>query len=779
MRETLSPIDRGRPFRPHRLATVAGLGLALAAGLALLPSAQAQPPGPESFAKAPTTPLELWDAADYLVRTGQSAQAAPFLKKFLAANPDDDTLLQIRDKYGTGSILRLQDDPATRDMAVPLLAKLNEATRLHATNPERLARAVASLTRSREEQDTAVERLREAGAYAVPPIVQELQKSSHSPDEHALLVQNLGRLDTTAVPPLVATLDAPVAAVATDAADALGRLGDARAVPALTAAAVTGKAPAAARRAVERLTGRPFDAQPKSPVRLLADEAKRYHTHRINFPGDPVVIWAWDDAAKAPVPKTVSKSDAEASFGVKYARAALAVDPTDRAAQVALVSLALEKAIERAGFDRFPAGDSSNTLSTAIAAGPAVLGDVLRGAIRDGKTDLAAVTATALGKVTDASALAGDGPGHPLVEALSAPGRRARFAAAKALVGLDPHRPFPGSSRVVPVLAQFLASRALPRAVVIDGNISRGNLQASFLKSLGFEPVVAPTGDEGFKVAAESADVELVLLDIHLIQGAWRLHDTLANLRADARTAGLPIYVYGPLNRAPDLASLQERFPGVQFLVTPTSPQTLDQQLGVAGRPQPLPAAERTAYAREATALLAAIAARPGNPFERELAKIEPTLAAALNTPETSQAASAALGDVALPAAQRGLADVVVDPSKPVPLRLAVAAQLARSVQRFGPLVAADQEKALRDTFDRETDPALRTALGAVIGNLRPKAAPTGERLRQLSPSPAPAPAGGGAANPASPSPEASPTPSETPSPNPPTTPPPGGEGRL
>ena len=123
------------------------------------------------------------------------------------------------------------------------------------------------------------------------------------------------------------------------------------------------------------------------------------------------------------------------------------------------MSLALEKAVERTGFDRFPAGDPSNTLSTAIAAGPAVLGDVLRRAIADGKTDLAAVAATALGKVTDASALAADGPVHPLVEALSAPGRRARFAAAKALVGLDPRRPFAGSSRVVPVLAQFLGQR--------------------------------------------------------------------------------------------------------------------------------------------------------------------------------------------------------------------------------------------------------------------------------------------------------------------------------
>ena len=54
---------------------------------------------------------------------------------------------------------------------------------------------------------------------------------------------------------------------------------------------------------------------------------------------------------------------------------------------------------------------------------------------------------------------------------------------------------------------------------------------------------------------------------------------------------------------------------------------------------------------------------------------------------------------------------MVLDPSKPAPLRLSAAGQLARSLQRFGPLVAADQEARLVETLDGEADPALRTAL--------------------------------------------------------------------
>ena len=107
---------------------------------------------------------------------------------------------------------------------------------------------------------------------------------------------------------------------------------------------------------------------------------------------------------------------------------------------------------------------------------------------------------------------------------------------------------------------------------------------------------------------------------------------------------------------------------------------------------------------------------------------------------------------------------LLVDPSKPAPLRLGAAAQLARSVQRFGPLVAADQEPKLVAAFDHETDPALRTALGAVIGNLRPRAAPTGVRLRQIAPLP---PAGATATDPGLALSRGLATPSETPNPNP------------
>jgi hypothetical protein len=703
--------------------------------------ARAQVPGPESFAQEPRTPAELWGAADYLIRTGQTAKAIPYLDRFVQSNPDDATLIELRDRYGAGSFLRLADDPSTRKYAEPLADKLAAAQRRFATQPERLARYVAALTGTPEERDHAVARLREAGPYAVPALVQALDRPGITPEERSLLVDGLGRLDRSAVPALIATLDCPDARVAADAATALGRIGDARAVPFLTYPAAAADSPApvreAAQAAIGRLTGRSFAFQPHAPAQVLTEAAWSFHRHQVDFPGDPVLVWSWDKGHKVPAPRQVRRSEAEELFGKRLAGEAMKLQPLDRDARVVLASLSLEKAIERVGFTNFPAGDQAAFLA-AKAAGPAVLEDVLRTAVADGKTELAAAAATALGQITDRAALSGVGRPHPLVDAVVSPGARLQFAAAKALVEMAPRQPFAGSSRVVPTLARFAIVQGPPRAVVIDGNAARGSNVSGLLKALGYETVLELEGDEGFLAAAETADVELVLVSHDLFRGSWNLIDALTNLTTDARTAKLPVYVYGPRNLDVTRASLLTSFPGVKFVVQPLDPVTLERLMG--GRPVRLSDAERARYAREATALLARVATQPDSPMAADLPEAEPALAAALNTPETSLAAATALGDVPAATAQRSLADAVLDPARPIELRRAAADRLARSIRRFGPLVAADQEVRLAADSrpDQETDARLRASLAAVVENLRAVAP---KPWRGASPAPAAVPA--------------------------------------
>ncbi len=705
----------------HTALTLAVLAGSLVAGA----RARGQAPGPEIFGNPPKTPLELWDAIDYLTRTGQAKQAVPYLNAFMKANPDDAVLLKVRDDFGVGSILRLADDPATSSVVKTLVDRLTEASHRHARDPERIARAIQALLKSPSEQKYAVERLREAGAYAVPALIAALGRPGLTDTERSDLVKGLGRLDGAAVPPLIAALDASDASIVSAAAEALGRIADPRAVPALTYVAAKSQAEPAVR-AVERITRTPFAQRPLTPARLLVAEARRYHTRAVDFPSGDVIVWVWDEAGKTPKPREMSRAAAENYFGVKLARAALALNPGDLDAQVALVGLNLEAAASASGgASKVAATDPAFT--TALSTGALVLGRVARQANADRKPEVAALAVNALGQVTNRDAITTDRRPHPLVEALAAPDRRVQFAAARALVLLDPAKAFPGSSRVVPTLARFVASGPQPRAVIIDGNLPRGSQFAGFLKTLGYEPMVAATGDQGFRLAARAADVELIFVDPHMVQGAWRLDDVLANLRAEPATAGLPIYVYGGLALELTLADLLKRYPDVKFIVQPTSPERLESMLG--GRPSALTDAERAAYAREAAALLARVASRAGGPFTPDLERVEPALTLALQSPETSVAASAALSEVPSADAQRGLADLLLDPSRSNQARVDVAGKLSRSIQRFGPLVSADQEARLLTELAGADDLKLRNSLAAVVGALRPKAAQVGKRL--------------------------------------------------
>src|SRR3954451_24367410 len=135
----------------RRIALLAALALPPSGAAAQEPPAPApDQPAPGGAARAPQDPLELWYQIDYLVRVGKPEQAAPHLDRFLKSGPDDPTLLAIRDRYGVGSILRLEDYPQTRAQARTLLDLLSAASRRNAQQVERICRFVDLLTASPE-----------------------------------------------------------------------------------------------------------------------------------------------------------------------------------------------------------------------------------------------------------------------------------------------------------------------------------------------------------------------------------------------------------------------------------------------------------------------------------------------------------------------------------------------------------------------------------------------------------------------------------------------------
>ena len=197
-------------------------------------SAMAQVPGRDAFAREPKTPLETWEVANYLIRIGQPDQAAPYLKKFLDGNPDDATMLEVRDKYGVGSILALSDDPETRPYAAdgrpPGPGVDPDRDR---PGPDRqVDPGLSKVERGAGLRRRAAPRGR---PVRHPALAQGARASPGStPRVRTSLAENLGRLDRNAVPALIAALDSTDTNLVGDVARALGEIGDPRAIPALT-----------------------------------------------------------------------------------------------------------------------------------------------------------------------------------------------------------------------------------------------------------------------------------------------------------------------------------------------------------------------------------------------------------------------------------------------------------------------------------------------------------------------------------------------------------------
>ena len=304
-------------------------------------------------------------------------------------------------------------------------------------------------------------------------------------------------------------------------------------------------APDEARVRVEALTDRSF-ACPCRRFGCFTDDAGKFHLHAYHFPGDPVLIWVWDDAQKVPISREVSRTAAEAYFGLSWCgRRGVDAGPTRR--RMSCLSVALEKAVERVGFAAFPAGDAAGTFAAGAGGRPRRARKSLAAALDDGKPELAAVAAAALGQVTDGSLPASDRRIHPLcrrVGVAQPPGSIRRGAVAGAA---QPAAAVRRVERVVPTLARFVARQgtALRR---------RDRWQHEPRRSVGRLPRDArlrPDGrDDGrpgiparCRDGRRRADLRRSPLDRRRLAAA-RYADQPAQRRADC--LGIPTYVYGP-----------------------------------------------------------------------------------------------------------------------------------------------------------------------------------------------------------------------------------------
>jgi hypothetical protein len=706
---------------------------------------------PSPLVGEPATPEELFDATLLMVNVARPDLARRYLDKLLEAELTDELLLSLREKHGSGAFLRLTGVKQLQPAADNFLEKANAAFARAAVDPERIGKMIAALGGTDQEQATALADLRGIGAPAVPLLLAALENPAHA-DREELILLGIARIGEDAVPPLLAALESPGEILRAQAATALGMIQSPQAIPYLWYPALAGDEPltvrTAARQALARILNEPVTAMDKlasdgTATRLLRTAAEHFrgkHVWKTNDDG-LVPLWKWDPQQKLVVPAATSAEAASDRVGLRFAAQALKLAADQRRIQALYLALALANAMRETGVDQPIATGPGTVHDLALSIGPEVVAETLRESLSAGRSAPALAALRILEQVGTVAELKGKGSKpSSLVTALNYPDARVQFAAAGAVLQIDPPAPFSGSSRVVQILERSLSSDGKPHALVGEVSAERGARVGGYLAELGYEPLLATSGRDVFKMAADRTDVELIVLHPNIIR--WALTETLANLRADARTASIPIIIHGPADLRPKMRQHLHNYNAITFASQSETTADFELQGGAfikQTRAAPLTPEERAAQKETAVAWLAHIAeGRRTRVFN--LAAAESALVRSLADEQLVSGSLTALAEIASRTAQVQLAQSVLDTQLPLPARESAAAKLAFHIQRFGLTISKSLVEDLRKAWDDpQTPPGLHTALGSVIGSLKPDAARVGSTLKSFQP-PADAP---------------------------------------
>ncbi len=110
----------------------------------------------------------------------------------------------------------------------------------------------------------------------------------------------------------------------------------------------------------------------------------------------------------------------------------------------------------------------------------------------------------------------------------------------------------------------------------------------------------------------------------------------------------------------------------------------------------------------------------------------EPELTDILEDEKLAPLGLEALGEIPRRTCQQTIAELVLNTQADLDLRRLAAIKLAYHIQRFGLLLKQEQLDGLHKVWqDGRQNADLRTALGSVIGSLKPDAVLAGKRLKQ------------------------------------------------
>ena len=127
----------------------------------------------------------------------------------------------------------------------------------------------------------------------------------------------------------------------------------------------------------------------------------------------------------------------------------------------------------------------------------------------------------------------------PLTRALQSPNRRIRYAAARAVMNIDPRRAYTGASFMLEALVDMADASGAPGAIVATPRTETRGRVSGMLGSLGFSVYQANEGRPALLEALRISDYDLLVLSNATSRPV--ADETIQQLRKDHRTKRMPV----------------------------------------------------------------------------------------------------------------------------------------------------------------------------------------------------------------------------------------------
>jgi len=412
------------------------------------------------------SPEESWNDFLHYTAIGRFDLAAGFARKLIESNPEPVLLLELSESNpsGYGILLRMySSNKELKEVSGQILDIIEQGRFVRRTDAKIIMQEIKRLSSTIRGRLAAEQRLKNAGEYAIPYMLEALADESRK-DEVANISGALGKIGRDAIRPLVSALQMDNAAVKAEVIRALGEIGYPQSLGYLKYVSENDQS--------EQLRGLAFEAMDKidpSSSKLPASEllfglAEEYYYHAESLAPaadyDFANIWFWEQEGRSLVRQEVDKAYFNELMAMRTCEWALKAD-ANLGKAIALWLAAFFKA-ESSGLAQpayFGAGHP-DAMTYATTAGAEYLHQALERALNENNAYVALGVVEALAaNAGEKSLLVRVGTEQPLVKALSFDDLSVRYSAAIAIGAVGPTSEFIGSKLIVANLAEAVGRK--------------------------------------------------------------------------------------------------------------------------------------------------------------------------------------------------------------------------------------------------------------------------------------------------------------------------------